>query len=369
MLASPGASFEGFPRGAGRSRSLDQASFDSIPGKKASVKSAYDPSYVGQGGRSESTNYPWNIVDKRSHVFCGPDLKMTVNKCGCGSSWCPMCSKSGSRRRIKQRLQIFYWNSTRHVTLTIDRDQFLSGREAWEYVAEKKLIPNMIWNLRRTAGAKVIDWLWVLEWHGGWPHWHLFLQMEEEGRAGMLGGDTLRKYWPWGRWVREQPIYSLKHWRSITGYFDKNGYFEKAKGAQGVLPEWAKDMVRRIKRYGSMVLHRQDEDKGLKTNCSIKMGREKRTYRMILEDCGKKTRVRIDNEMLKIQMVVEVEYKKFREEIKWGVYYPGSGYFALIEFGDLALLGEKFPGLLPLIDRVLEIEEAEEQYFEGVLGQ
>lgn len=383
MVGPPGF-FRGTPGGPGGLDLVDQASFGFIPEEEKKVKCQGHDGWVvqssgasgsnngGSGGPSPAlNNYPWNKASLRSQrkflEFSPVDVKMMVNKCGCGSSWCPRCSKRGSRRRIRERLSVFYWDSTRHITLTIDRDQFASGLEAWKYVNEKKLIANMIWNLRRTAGVRIIDWLWVLEFHGsdGFPHWHVFLQVEEEGKAGMIGGDLLRKYWPWGRWVREQPIYSKKHWGSILGYWDKHGYFGKDKGAQGVLPEWAQDLVRRVRRYGSMVLGGVDRDKGVSVDCRLGFGREKRAYRVILEECGKRTRVQVDSWAFKTRLIIEVPYKTICDEFPDGTFFEGSGYLVLTDLGELGVVSEKIPEFLPIVRRIMDLEEGVEEYFVG----
>ena len=96
------------------------------------------------------------------------------------------------------------------------------------------------------------DWVVCLEWHrNGFPHWHLTIDVTVQGKRGMIGGDNLRQYWPIGG-VRETPIKSKAHWYHLTGYFKKHGYFEKKKAHQGMLPKWAKEGTKRIRRSDSM---------------------------------------------------------------------------------------------------------------------
>lgn len=124
----------------------------------------------------------------------------------------------------------------------------------------------MIYNLKRTAGVYITDWLWFLEWHtGGYAHYHLFIEVRDAGSSGQIGGGLLRHYWPYGR-VVEGYVTDLDHWRSLTGYFNKKGYFERKWEAgdngeenrdgslhqdhQIVLPEWAAKYRKSIRRFG-----------------------------------------------------------------------------------------------------------------------
>ncbi len=89
-----------------------------------------------------------------------------------------------------------------------------------------------------------------MEWYdNGFPHWHLFIETEEAGKAGRIGHEVIKRYWPHGIYIWESYIKSEEHWKELTGYFDKGGYFEKGKGNQGKLPAWASDGNRKIKRW------------------------------------------------------------------------------------------------------------------------
>ena len=109
-------------------------------------------------------------------------------------------------------------------------------------------------DLQRTRGIIIDDWAWILEWHrDGYPHWHLFVNVAKKGKAGMIGHEGINYYWKAGQ-VWEGPIKNARHWKQMTGYFAKTGYFEKKKAHQAILPEWAREMTRAIRRTGSKAM-------------------------------------------------------------------------------------------------------------------
>lgn len=180
------------------------------------------------------------------------DHEIIINKCRCDSVWCPQCFKYRKVKvlhsRINDRLD---WRSTRHLILTIDRHNFKDGEEAYLHITQKKAIPQLIHNLKRSQGITIRDYVWVLEWHkDGFPHWHVFVDVQKYGREGMIYFDRIQRYWMYGN-VQETYFKNEKHWQRLVGYFGKHGYFEKKKAHQAVLPEWAKAYDRTIKRTGS----------------------------------------------------------------------------------------------------------------------
>lgn len=328
------------------------------------VKSSSESSVLSLPGfvkclPESSSSYPCRKEVKRSHDILSPlDLDLILKKHTCGSPWCPSCFKNRGKDRVNKRLVVFDWERTRHVMLSIDRDQFNTGEEAFKYVSEKKLIPNMIWNLQRIQGIDVQDWMWIVEFHkDGFPHWHLFIEVGEKGSCGMIGGNLLRQYWPWGRWVHESRIFDKQHWRNLLGYFDKHGYFGKPKEYQNSLPQWAVKWDRIIKRYGAKILPSVDQDKKIKNvGLGLCARSPRRSYLLILSDCGAKTRVQVTNWQLSIDRMVDVPYLALRGALK-GCYVVGVGYLVQIDQGDLFLLGEKFNGLWGLIYEILEKEK------------
>ena len=127
---------------------------------------------------------------------------------------------------------------------------YRDGEEAYDDITQRRGIGNLVKNFGRTDKVRIVDYAGCVEWYeNGFPHWHIFIETEEEGRAGMIGHGRIKERWPFGIYVNEDYIKSERHWKNLTGYFNSHGYFEKGKGYQGVLPEWAKDSVRRIRRW------------------------------------------------------------------------------------------------------------------------
>lgn len=149
------------------------------------------------------------------------------------------------------------WHNVRSIVLTCDPSWFSDGEVAYYELMEKKAIPQMIHNLNRTLGKGILDWVWILEWHkNGFPHWHLFCEVEKAGYAGQIGHSDIQKYWKYG-FVHERPIKNQGHWDEYTKYFGKKGYFAKNKAHQAVLPEWAKfETLKKIRKYGSKRIDR-----------------------------------------------------------------------------------------------------------------
>lgn len=259
----------------------------------------------------------------------------------------------------------FDWRRTRFITLTVNPSLFSSGKQAHEWINTHKAIPGLIRNIGRGKREKhkdglwiwkyrpqkITKWKWFLEWHkNGFPHYHLFVEVEDEGRAGMIGQEALHHYWlgchdQESSRVHETFIKSAGSWRDLTGYFQKNGYFEKEKKHQGRLPKWALDLPpnNKIRRSGSNCKKKSDPDQSeyfhKKSKCEVvdiktgeiirlekaKREAKKRTYRAILKSCGEKTRVKINGNKGTVVAVVDVPYKDLRGKLP-GKYHKGLGY-------------------------------------------
>ncbi len=186
-------------------------------------------------------------------------------KCSCNKAWCPVCSK---RSVIKPLIDhVHDWDSSRvrMITLTIDPAQFDHDPEkAYDYLMEKKAIPQLFHNLKRTVGKDIVDWERILEFHkNGFPHWHILVLVGKSGKAGMIGGDNLRDYWPYGR-VHETYFKTDKDFKNFFGYFEKHGYFEDKKGKehQVCLPDWARNRFGVIRRRTRKKISREFEPSG-----------------------------------------------------------------------------------------------------------
>jgi hypothetical protein len=249
------------------------------------------------------------ILDLKQTQVCKPEnpasQKVVLRKCSCGSPWCPSCFKRRSAPKVGDRLALLNWESTRQVVLSIDRKKFKDGREAFYYLREKKALSQLIHNLKRTVGITVTDWVWVLEWHSdGFPHWHLFIDVNITGKGGMIGGDVIRQYWTYGA-ATESFIRSENHWKVFTNYFGKHGYFQKKKAHQAALPDWAREETQKIRKFGSQSGPKKERNEFQKKESKLKeiksklkkeeekqmpeMKKIEKTYDIILEECGQAT--------------------------------------------------------------------------------
>lgn len=148
--------------------------------------------------------------------------------------------------------------------LSVDRSLFRDGEDALRSASQGRRIGEFLRDLQRYEGVVISDWFVQLEWHDdGFPHWHLFIEVAEAGKAGMIGGDVIREHWRWARWVKEIPIWSEDHWKNLLGYFGKHGYFNTGKGHQSRLPSWAMSGKVRFKRWQAMHPSEVDERKKL----------------------------------------------------------------------------------------------------------
>ena len=270
----------------------------------------------------------------------------------CGSVWCSSCHKVVWSKSMTWKMVQFDWKRTRFVTLTVDPGQFKDGQDAFEYVREHKSIVGFIRNLTRVAKVKrgkewmqerepvkVTKWIGFLEWHkNGYPHWHLLIEVKEQGIAGRIGQDVIHYYWRLGKIIRETPIGSLKQWKNMVGYFGAHGYFKGDKDHQTTLPSWAINIkglrIRRV--YGSRMKQGEDEKPSPKWTKDISdefidpetgeiLKRSERTYRQLLASCGKQTFLRIHTGKKLIQGVFNIPYREILDAFK-GEHLEGRGY-------------------------------------------
>lgn len=315
-----------------------------------------------------------------------------LRKCRCRTVWCPTCWGVEVRKHAEE-LRAFDWKRVREVVLTVDPKKFKDGREAFEYVTRNKLIAGLVRNLTRGMKERdkvtgewlvcwdpvnVIKWKWFLEWHkDGFPHWHLFLETDKAGAAGMIGGARLRHYWPTGSWVYESYVKGPAHWKEITGYFGKNGYFNPAghkngtgKAHQGKLPEWALlsyGSFRKIRRScssvqdapGIGVYHSDDlvlieqwraACKPLKKSKRLRAPAQENEiihYRMLIRRCGMRSKIRVWNRETYLAGVVAIPYADIKKRVK-GEYIDGVGYSFKLSRADFEWIFQ--PTLILKID-------------------
>ena len=151
---------------------------------------------------------------------------------------------------LMNRLKKFDWGRVRHLILSLDPVRFGEGERGYKTVAEKRGIGELVRNLARVENIDLIDWVAIIEWHdNGFPHWHVLTEVTKRGRAGMIDHRAIKKHWPFGVYVWEEPIKSEGHWKHMLGYFGSQGYFGESKGNQSKLPEWAMNSDMHIKRW------------------------------------------------------------------------------------------------------------------------
>lgn len=244
---------------------------------------------------------PYLVFKQSQAGVHGAVQSIALTKCRCYSSWCPSCFKSRGSKVIARRLRSMAWRKVRHIMLSVERSHYTDGQTAYLAIVKGGLIRGMLRNLKRILGKEIVRWLWVLEWHeDGFPHWHVIVEMAEDGRAAMLGYDAIQRYWGQGI-VHESYVKNESHWKALAGYFGQTGYFEESKkDYQTGLPEWAKDSQTSIRRFGASAGKWSDSGKRSDKRSTKeadekekKLPRRHRSYRVIMDGCGKETRVRL----------------------------------------------------------------------------
>lgn len=274
-------------------------------------------------------------------------LTFTAYKCKCGCSWCPKCFLLRSSKGVSERISGMNWKSTRMITITIDPHIFKNDPlKAYEFlVREKKAIPQFMRDLQRTAGINVLDWVRVLEWHkNGFPHWHIFVDVGVEGQKGMIGHSVLKKYWSYGG-CSESPIKSEHHFKKLSGYFGKFGYFSQGKGHQSKLPEWALLTNYRIRRYDSKRPQNQDSDIDLDVDSEVDSDgqvKEFRGYAAAISECGSETFIEYRDTFRFSKFSIPFEYFRTLP----GEYVEGQGYVIEIWESEFLEFLQKYPGSL-----------------------
>lgn len=255
-----------------------------FPGSKIVNSSAGGPSYT--------------CIDSRFKV---PKGKVRILPHRCNSPWCPKCSK-GRFEKLSVRLMGWDWRKVRQVMLSVEREKFPDGPEScYRSISESKAVPSMVKNLGRGRGkkVKVVDWVRILQWHkDGFPHWHLLILTDTAGFEGMIGQEKIHRYWPYGG-IHESPFKSKNHFLKMAGYLKGHGYLQ-GEGYQGNLPDWALDADIKIKRIEGKHFMAVRKEKSLDTESEEgkRAMSPKRPYRVILDECGEKTRMSIEFESL-----------------------------------------------------------------------
>jgi hypothetical protein len=149
---------------------------------------------------------------KDAQASDGLQVETKLGNCLCKSSWCKKCHKLFYIPKYKEHIQKFDYSKTRHVILTTDRNKFENGLNALRIITDQKSLSAFIRKLRNGKKIKVgYHWEWlyqpikikqalaVLEFYSdGFPHWHLLIEVESEGKSGMIRGKNLHRSWAHG---------------------------------------------------------------------------------------------------------------------------------------------------------------------------
>lgn len=228
--------------------------------------------------------------------------QVSIRKRRCKHSWCSSCWDRDGKRVLLDRMRGMRSGHIRSVMLSVDREKFRSGEDAFNSITEQRGLGNFIRNLERTDGIKIIDWLVILQWHrDGFPHWHFIIEVEPAGRDGMIGEKILHDRWPFGQYIHEGYIRDENHWWRMLGYFNRHGYFE-GDNFQNKLPLWALQSGQRIKRFETMkvrkngsvqrVLRERSSNNLFNESPSSKF--ERRSNGRIIESCGMSSHVSVN---------------------------------------------------------------------------
>ena len=332
---------------------------------------------------------------KEAQASKGMEVETKLGNCLCKSTWCKKCHKLFYIPKYKDYIQQFDHTKTRHVILTTDRDKFSDGLNALKIITDKKSLSAFIRKLRNGKKIKVGDqWEWLhlpikmkqalgfLEFYDdGFPHWHFLIEVEKEGKAGMIGGKNLHRSWAHGI-VKETYFRNLDHWKSIAGYFADKGYFEKGKEYQTELPKDIKEhygrRIRRITYYPGQKegVHEEEriditeeeafqevakyfDDKNQepsKNTDQKEINKKEVNYQVILSKCGTRTYIRAVVNRRLIEMFVPVSFNLIRDLIK-PVYTKGHGYVCSLTIDAIRLIAANS-------ERIIEHHETQYHLFD-----
>lgn len=268
----------------------------------------------------------------------------------------------------------------RNFALTVDRELYASGKEAYFGIQREKELAEFMKRLKRRLrqhGVKIYDYLWILEWHkDGFPHWHCLVLLNKKGKAGRIATKIdLTGTWGKAKFIKEGYIHDAKHWAALAGYVAKHGYFADGKKDQARLPDWVREMPKtgegriRIKRmermrrdYRNGASPKRGEDKAVTKRDVERLIRTfngsvyveeagefeevfpqgKMTWGECLDRCGAKTLMTVHNKAFLLTVKINMPYKEIKE--MGGKYYECQGWVIPMESDrilELLELGEE----------------------------
>lgn len=325
---------------------------------------------------------PSNLVERTDGFLKMEDINdidVILKKCSCRCVWCPVCWEYVYVPKLKAYLGQMDYRRVRHITPTIARDQFETLEEAYRLFKAGEFVHKITRGLKKRSGFEWTDqyiyppiewhsWLWWVEFHeDGTAHFHLALEVDKQGQEGMIGGDRLRYYWPYGR-IHESYFETEKHWQRFIGYEVKKNYASK-ENYQGRLPELLdQEGEKKIRRWGRNRKKDKTEDeisdelgnyfdrKGMELKKAEmqellkepkKERNKKRSYSVIMAECGKKSFVNIIIRGILLQGILKVPYAEMKELIK-GQYQEKKGYVG-------SITGEILSELVPKFEKIIRL--------------
>jgi len=286
-------------------------------------------------------------------------VSFQIGKIKCGSVWHEgRCSRAWIDKE-KFELSQLDWRRLRHVVLTVDPGRFDNPQRAYEHFRKHRTVANLIYNLRRGKKIKsgtcwvekhrpvvITNYRWYLEWYrSGYFHIHVLIEVDKQGRHGMIGQDMIHHYWNMGKIIFENPIKDQRHWMRLMGDFQKTGYLMIDKKHQGRLPDWALDIPGyKIRRSSGKRKARSDWrdpwDEYCKRACqevvdpltgeilaNLKLPRERsnKSYRERHERCCQTVWAKITTKMSVIEGVFNIPWLEIFKTYK-GNFLQGLGY-------------------------------------------
>jgi hypothetical protein len=201
------------------------------------------PEIEGKNAEMQCSSVSSNLVkdtDEFLNIDANSKIEFIFKKCCCKCVWCPSCWEYFYVPKLRCVMEKMDYSRVRHITPTLARDQFQTLEEAYRLFNAGEFVSRLTRGKKRRVGIEWtteyiferIQWksyLWFVEFHvDGAAHFHLLLEVEKIGNKGMIGGDRLRCYWPYGR-INERYFKTEKHWQNFMGYEIKKGYASKDK--------------------------------------------------------------------------------------------------------------------------------------------
>jgi len=340
------------------------------------------PEVEGQNEGIQCSSVSSNLVlntDEFLNIDAVNQMEVILKKCCCKCVWCQSCWEYFYVPKLRSFMEEMDYRRVRHITPTIARDQFNTLEEAYHLFNAGEFVSRLTRGKKKRVGVKwtteyifePIQWksyLWFVEFHiDGTAHFHLVLEVEKIGQGGMIGGDRLRYYWPYGR-INEGYFETEKHWLNFMGYELNKGYASEEKAHQGQLPELLDQAgSKKLRRWGHSREKKEKTEeerfdelnhffrrKGIESGkANNPLSREieksleaedmegkrnkKRPYSVIMQECGTQTFMKLSIGKLLFRAIVNKPYREITASIE-GKYVEKKGFVGSLTTDDLSTL-------------------------------